>query len=41
MVSAMIPGAKVDSKGRVMVNVATSKETLTFNIGGVPFETYK
>ncbi|XP_053378899.1 potassium voltage-gated channel protein Shaw-like isoform X2 [Mercenaria mercenaria] len=41
MVSAMIPGAKVDTKGRVMVNVATSKETLIFNIGGVRFETYK
>ena len=41
MVSAMIPGAKVDNKGRIMVNVGTSKETLTFNIGGCLFETYR
>lgn len=41
MVSAMIPGAKVDNKGRIMVNVGTSRETLTFNIGGCLFETYR
>lgn len=41
MVSAMIPGAKINNKGRVMVNVSTSKETIIFNIGGVVFETYR
>ncbi|XP_052821213.1 potassium voltage-gated channel protein Shaw-like isoform X2 [Mya arenaria] len=41
MVSAMIPGAKVDNKGRIMVNVGTSKDTIIFNIGGQLFETYR
>ncbi|KAL4220823.1 potassium channel [Mactra antiquata] len=41
MVSALIPGAQIDKKGRVMVNMAFDKETLIFNIGGVMFETYK
>ena len=41
MVAAMIPGAEIDNKGRVLVNVATSRETLIFNIGGVNFETYR
>ena len=41
MVSAMIPGAKVDNKGRVMVNVGFDKDTLIINIGGMVFETYR
>ena len=41
MVAAMIPGAEIDQKGRVLVNIATSRETLIFNIGGVNFETYR
>ena len=41
MVAAMMPGAEIDKKGRVLVNIATSRETLIFNIGGVNFETYR
>lgn len=41
LASAMIPGASVDRKGRILVNVATSQETITFNIGGTMFETYR
>ena len=41
MVAAMMPGAEIDDKGRVLVNIATSRETLIFNIGGVNFETYR
>ena len=41
MVAAMMPGAEIDNKGRVLVNIGTSRETLIFNIGGVNFETYR
>lgn len=41
MVAAMMPGAQIDNKGRVVVNIATSRETLIFNIGGMHFETYR
>ncbi|KAK3599703.1 hypothetical protein CHS0354_037174 [Potamilus streckersoni] len=40
VVGAMMPGAKILKKGKIILNVATSKETVVFNVGGKKFETY-
>ncbi|XP_033725515.1 potassium voltage-gated channel protein Shaw-like [Pecten maximus] len=38
---ALLPGAKIQSGGKVVVNVGTTRETVVFNVGGTKFETYK
>lgn len=42
LLQAMIPGAKIDKeKGKIFLNIGTSRETIVFNISGVTFETYR
>jgi len=41
ILQAILPGAKVDSSGKIKFNLRTSQETVIINVGGVIFETYK
>ncbi|XP_069102246.1 voltage-gated potassium channel KCNC1-like [Argopecten irradians] len=40
-IMALLPGAKIQSGGKVVVSVGTTRETVVFNVGGTRFETYK
>ncbi|OWF38737.1 potassium voltage-gated channel protein Shaw-like [Mizuhopecten yessoensis] len=41
ILAALLPGAKIQSDGKVVVSVGTTRETVIFNVGGTRFETYK
>ncbi|XP_060075185.1 potassium voltage-gated channel subfamily C member 1-like [Ylistrum balloti] len=41
ILAALLPGAKIQSGGKVVVNVGTTRETVIFNVGGTRFETFK
>ncbi|KAK3599702.1 hypothetical protein CHS0354_037173 [Potamilus streckersoni] len=37
---AMMPGANITKKGKIILKVSTSEATVVFNVGGTTFETY-
>ncbi|KAK3789806.1 hypothetical protein RRG08_036099 [Elysia crispata] len=42
ILSALLPGARIDNvTNKITVHAGTSNETITFNVGGTKFETYK
>ncbi|KAL3884605.1 hypothetical protein ACJMK2_024732 [Sinanodonta woodiana] len=40
IIMAMMPGAEMNKKGKIILKVSTSKETVVLNVGGTRFETY-